>query len=156
MDLLAKGRVLLDAVTLTPREAASFGLNVGQDGQRRTGFALLSFPDITFDDLVAAAPRLAEITPEIRAQLERDATYASYLDRQQADVDALRREEAQEIPEGFDYAALPGLSAELKAKLALQRPHTLAQAGRIEGVTPAALALILATVRRQGRRRSAG
>lgn len=156
MDLLAKGRAQLDAVTLTPREAALFGLNVGQDGQRRTGFALLSFPDIAFDDLVAAAPGLAEITPEIRAQLERDATYASYLDRQQADVDALRREEAQEIPEGFDYAALPGLSAELKAKLALQRPHTLAQAGRIEGVTPAALALILATVRRQGRRRSAG
>lgn len=156
MEALANGRAALEAVTLTPREAASFGMSVGQDGQRRTGFALLSFPEITFDDLMRAAPSLGDIGPAARLQLERDATYATYLERQQADVDAMRRDEAQAIPGDFDYAGLSGLSNELKAKLTHIRPHTLAQAGRIEGVTPAALALILATMRRQGRRSSVG
>jgi len=131
-------------------------MNVGHDGQRRTAFTLLSFPEITFDDLVHAAPRLAQIDAATRVQLERDATYASYLDRQKRDVEALRREEALEIPQDLDFLALSGLSAEIKAKLARVRPHTIAHAGRVEGVTPAALAVILAAIKRQERRRSAG
>jgi tRNA uridine 5-carboxymethylaminomethyl modification enzyme len=156
MELLGKGRAALEAVAFTPREAASFGMNVGQDGQRRTAFTLLSFPEITFPDLVRAAPSLAQIDAATRIQLERDATYASYLDRQRADVDAMRRDEALEIPPDFDFLALAGLSTEIKTKLAHSRPHTIAHASRIEGVTPAALAVLLATIKRQERRRSAG
>ena len=156
MELLGKGRAALEAVAFTPREAASFGMNVGQDGQRRTAFTLLSFPEITFPDLVRAAPSLAQIDAATRIQLERDATYANYLDRQRADVDAMRRDEALEIPPDFDFLALAGLSTEIKTKLAHSRPHTIAHASRIEGVTPAALAVLLATIKRQERRRSAG
>jgi tRNA uridine 5-carboxymethylaminomethyl modification enzyme len=156
MELLESGRATLDSVALTPREAASFGMNVGQDGQRRTAFTLLSFPEITFDDLVRAAPSLAQIDAATRVQLERDAAYASYLDRQKADVDAMRREETLEIPQDFDFLALAGLSTEIRAKLARGRPHTIAHASRIEGVTPAALAILLAAIRRRERRRSAG
>ncbi|WP_413876803.1 tRNA uridine-5-carboxymethylaminomethyl(34) synthesis enzyme MnmG [Albidovulum sp.] len=156
MELLESGRATLESVALTPREAASFGMSVGQDGQRRTAFTLLSFPEITFDDLVRAAPPLAQIDAATRVQLERDAAYASYLDRQKADVDAMRREEGLEIPQDFDFLALAGLSTEIRAKLARGRPHTIAHASRIEGVTPAALAILLAAIRRRERRRSAG
>lgn len=156
MEALSEGRAALEAVTLTPREAASAGLNVGQDGQRRSAFEYLSFPGVTFDDLVRAAPGLAGISQDTREQIARDATYAAYMDRQRADVEALRREEGHAIPDGFDYAGLPGLSNELKTKLERMRPQTLAQAGRIEGVTPAALALILARIRRVKRQQATG
>ena len=152
MERLQKGRAALESLSFTPREAASFGMSVGQDGQRRTAFTLLSFPEITFEHLLRAAPSLAEVDAKTRQQLERDATYATYLDRQKADVEAMKREEALEIPPGFDFRALAGLSAELSAKLAQVRPQSLAQAGRIEGITPAALTLILAAVKRRARR----
>lgn len=152
MERLQKGRAALESLSFTPREAASFGMSVGQDGQRRTAFTLLSFPEITFEHLLRAAPSLAEVDAKTRQQLERDATYATYLDRQKADVEAMKREEALEIPPGFDFRALAGLSAELRAKLAQVRPQSLAQAGRIEGITPAALTLILAAVKRRARR----
>lgn len=156
MQALTQGLAALEAVTLTPRAAALAGISVGQDGQRRSAFEYLSFPDVTFDDLLRAAPQLADIGHETREQIARDATYAAYMDRQRADVDALRRDEGHAIPEHFDYGRLPGLSNELKAKLERVRPQTLAQAARIEGVTPAALALILARIRRAVRQRASG
>ncbi len=156
MDALGAGRAALDSLVLTPKEAAGFGMNVSQDGQRRSGFALLSFPDISFADLERADPSLAEMSIEVREQLSRDALYANYLVRQNADAEAMRRDEAHEIPEDFDYGILPSLSNELRDKLRRAQPRTLAQAGRIDGMTPAALTLILATLRRSGRARSAG
>lgn len=156
MEALASGRSALDALSLTPREAAAHGINVGQDGQRRSGFRLLSFPGISFQDLERAAPDLSAIPADIKEQLARDAIYATYIDRQSADVKAMQREEGHEIPDDFDYTALTGLSNELKGKLLQARPRTLAQAGRLDGMTPAALTLILASLRRSERQRSAG
>ncbi len=158
MEALQAGRSRLEAMSLTPKEAAEIGIKTSQDGLRRNGFALLSFPDASFDMLMQADPALAEIAPGIREQLARDALYANYIARQEADVQAMRRDETQEIPAGFDYSSLGGLSNELKGKLARVQPKTLAQAGRIDGMTPAALTLILARLKAMGRdnRRAAG
>ncbi|MDH5453404.1 MAG: tRNA uridine-5-carboxymethylaminomethyl(34) synthesis enzyme MnmG, partial [Paracoccaceae bacterium] len=113
-------------------------------------------PGVTFAQLSGVDPALAALPPEIGEQIARDALYATYIDRQNGDVQAMRRDEAHEISEDFDYSALPGLSNELKEKLSRRRPTTLAQAGQIEGITPAALTLILATLRKTGRQRAAG
>lgn len=156
MEALNGARATLEATSFTPQEARAAGIAVNQDGQRRSAYKLLSMPDVTFDILVGGAPELAAIAVEVRDQLARDALYANFIDRQRQDAEHLRRDEAVTIPESFDYAALDGLSAELKAKLLRKRPHTLAQAARIEGMTPAALTLILAIIRRDGRRRAAG
>ena len=156
MAALTAGRAALDAISLSPNEAAVHGIHIGQDGQRRSGFALLSFPGVTFAQLSGVDPALAALPPEIGEQIARDALYATYIDRQNGDVQAMRRDEAHEISEDFDYSALPGLSNELKEKLSRRRPTTLAQAGQIEGITPAALTLILATLRKTGRQRAAG
>ena len=156
MDALTAGRAALDRLTLTPREAAEHGIAVGQDGQRRSGFTLLSFADVGFEQLERIDPALTDLPKDIKEQLKRDATYATYIERQQADVAAMKRDEAHEIPADFDYAALSGLSHELRDKLARARPGTLAQAGRVDGMTPAALTLILAALRRSARLRDAG
>lgn len=156
MDALESGRAALRGIVLSPSEAVGHGLRVNQDGQRRDGLALLSFPDIGFDDLATIAPELASVPRPIRAQLERDALYAVYLDRQEADVAALRRDEQQAIPADFDYFALSGLSRELQGKLDRARPATLAQAARIDGMTPAALTLILARLKQRSRTQAAG
>ncbi|MDE3122957.1 MAG: tRNA uridine-5-carboxymethylaminomethyl(34) synthesis enzyme MnmG, partial [Paracoccaceae bacterium] len=107
-------------------------------------------------DLAHWVQELLEIPGEITDQIERDALYSVYLDRQQADIEAMRRDEGEAIPVGFDYGALSGLSNELKAKLLRIQPRTLAEAGRIEGMTPAALVLILARLKQAERKRSAG
>ena len=99
--------------------------------------------------------RLNDISPDIQQQLETDALYANYIARQQRDVEALKRDEGQRIPTGFDYSTIEGLSNELKSKLTLAKPSNLSQAGRIDGMTPAALALLLAVLRRDERKRSA-
>ncbi|MDI3337801.1 tRNA uridine-5-carboxymethylaminomethyl(34) synthesis enzyme MnmG [Defluviimonas aestuarii] len=156
LEALTSGRASLEALTLTPREAATYGIEVGQDGRRRSGFTLLSFPGVSFSALEQADPGLSALSDDIKEQLKRDATYATYIERQQADVAAVRRDEGHEIPKDFDYFALPGLSNELKEKLSRIRPTTLAQAGRVDGMTPAALTLILAMLRRFERVRSAG
>lgn len=156
MELLENGRAALESVVVTPRAASAAGLNVGQDGQRRSAFTYLAYPDIGFDDLIALAPELSAIDAETREQLARDATYATFLDRQRAETEAVKRDEAHAIPSDFDYAGLPGLSTELKLKLLRARPGTLAAAARIEGVTPAALALILSQLKRLDRTRKAG
>ena len=123
---------------------------------RRTGYDLLAFPDLTFADLEPFSSDLAEADPVIREQVARDALYVTYIDRQARDVAAMKRDESHVIPEGFDYAALEGLSNELKMKLSAARPATLAQAGRVEGMTPAAITLILARLRAEERMRAAG
>ena len=156
VEAMAVGRARLEAMSLSPTEAASVGIRVGQDGVRRNGFALLSFADVGFEQLQQVDPDLANLAPEIREQIARDALYANYITRQDADVQAMQRDESHEIPEAFDYAVLGGLSNELKGKLARIQPRSLAQAGRIDGMTPAAMTLILARLKQLGRQRSAG
>ncbi|MCL4186081.1 MAG: tRNA uridine-5-carboxymethylaminomethyl(34) synthesis enzyme MnmG [Rhodobacteraceae bacterium] len=151
---LASGRSLLERVSVTPTQAAAAGIALNQDGQRRSAFTLLGLPDVGFDRLTALVPGVEALAPEIRRQLANDALYCGYLERQADEASALRRDEAVAIPDGFDYAALAGLSAELRGKLGRARPATLGQAARIEGMTPAALTLILATLRRNARRRA--
>ena len=152
MDRLASGRALLSAWSWTSREAAAAGVRVAADGARRTAYELLAFPDVTFDTILAMSPEFAEVDESTRRQLERDALYANYIERQERDVAAMARDEAQPIPDDFDYATLSGLSAELRQKLTAARPASLAQAGRVEGMTPAALTLILARLRRARRK----
>jgi len=151
MDALVRARKALDAVTFTPGEAKAHGIIVNHDGQRRSAFGLLAVAGVEFSSLAAAAPELAVIEPEIARQLARDALYVHYIVRQSAEAEAIRRDEAWEIPVDFDYLGLSGLSTEIKAKLSRARPMTIGQAARVEGVTPAALALLLARLR-QARR----
>ena len=148
---LTHARHKLDSISLSPPEARQIGLFVNEDGQRRNGMTLLAQDGIHLRDLVPACPDLSLTPAEIAEQLKYDAMYATYIARQQADIDALRRDEAALIPTDFDYGALGGLSAELRMKLETLRPATLADAGRIEGMTPAAMVLILARMRRVAR-----
>ena len=153
---LAAGRAALAGTRVSPQEAGRHGLKVNPDGLRRSLYQLLGQPEIGAGALVAAFPEVAAIPGEILDQLARDAHYAPYLERQADEVARLARDEAVELPERLDYAAMPGLSRELQAKLALVRPRTLGQAGRIEGMTPAALTLVLMKARQAeaGRRAS--
>jgi len=146
---------VLSQKTLTPSKAERNGIEINKDGRRRTAFELLSYPNMSFQRLAEIWPELADVDPAIAAQIEIDARYDSYVKRQEIDVAALRKDEAIEIPDGFDYTTLPSLKAELRQKLTQQRPATLAQAGRIEGMTPAALMLILVTVKKQAPRKRA-
>lgn len=152
MEALASGRAILDSVLVTPTHAAARGLRLKQDGVKRTAYELLSIPDIQFDDVICFVPEAGAIEPHIREQLSRDALYSNYITRQQADVAAMRRDESQAIPADFDFMTLGGLSNELKVKLSRSRPETLAQAGRVDGMTPAALTLILARLRQKTKR----
>ena len=147
MDALAAGRAALEQDQFTPKQIQGAGIRVNQDGTKRTLFQLLAFPDVSFADLLPLSEDLESVDAETRAQLERDALYANYVDRQRQDVDRLRKDEKHGIPGDFDYDAVVGLSNELKSKLERVRPHDLAQAGRIDGMTPAALALILGRLR---------
>jgi tRNA uridine 5-carboxymethylaminomethyl modification enzyme len=152
IDMLERGRNALMSISISPSEAASNGLPVSQDGQRRNGLQLLAFPKIGIDDLRPLCPGLDGVSSEALTQLEIEALYATYVERQERDAEALARDEAQEIPDTLDYSELTGLSAELRGKLSRIRPRTLAQAGRIDGMTPTALALILTRLRRDGRK----
>ncbi len=140
---------LLSQKTLTPSEAERIGIEINKDGRRRSAFELLSYPSMTFARLAEIWPELLSVDPAIAAQTEIDARYASYVRRQDLDVAALRKDEGIAIPADFDYGDLPSLKAELRQKLAAQRPATLSHAGRIEGMTPAALMVILAAVKKQ-------
>jgi len=153
---LAAARSMARALTLTPTEAARHGLALRKDGQRRSAFELLSYPEIGVGELMRIWPRLGELPPKIAEQLEIDAKYEVYLTRQAADVESYRRDESLVLPDDIDYAALPGLSNEARHKLGAQRPRTVGQAGRIDGITPAALTLLVAHLRRQGRKPGRG
>ena len=150
MAALKAAREMARAVSLTPTEAARHGLALNKDGHRRTAFELLSYPALGTKELAGIWPRFGELDPKIAEQLEIDAKYEVYLERQAADVAAYRRDESLALPSDLDFAALPGLSNEVKQKLAAIRPRTIGQAGRIDGITPAALTLLAAHVRRGG------
>ena len=154
MERLSAGVAALQGISITASEAAKSGIRIAEDGARRSGLDLLSFADVTFANVAALRPEIRGIDLEIQEQIKRDALYANYIERQKRDVEALKKDEAQEIPFDFDYGSLSGLSNELRQKLLAVRPATLGQAGRVEGVTPAALTLILAKLR-QSQRRSA-
>ena len=155
MERLSAARARLESQSYTPRQLVNIGLKVNQDGSRRTGFQLLAFPDIDFARLIELDATLADVDALSRAQLEKDALYANYIARQERDVEMMKRDEAQDIPADFDFQAVDGLSNELKTKLSAARPANLAQAGRIDGMTPAALTLILARLRMARREKSA-
>jgi len=146
---LAEARAEAAALTLTPQAAVRHGLPVKTDGQRRNVMELLAYPTIGFDDLARVWPQIGAWPPAVREQVEIDAAYAGYLDRQVADVAAFRRDEDLRLPAELDYAAIGGLSNEVRQKLSAVRPLTLGQAARIEGVTPGALTALLAHVRRR-------
>ena len=155
MEALNRARALAREFGLTPSEADRHGLALRKDGQRRSAFDLLSYPDISFADVARIWPSLAELDGKIAAQIEIDAKYAVYLSRQAADVESYRRDENLVLPDDIDYAALPGLSNEVRHKLQTHRPRTVGQAGRIDGITPAALALLVAHLRRDKNRKPA-
>ncbi len=154
-EKLAAGKSLLEERGYTPKEINAAGIAVNQDGNRRTAFQVLAFPEVGFGELTALDERFGKIEPEIQDQLDRDALYANYIERQKRDVEAMRRDETQIIPSDFDFDGIEGLSNELKAKLNAVRPSNLGQAGRIDGITPAALTLLLAKLRQAKKAKSA-
>jgi tRNA uridine 5-carboxymethylaminomethyl modification enzyme len=147
---------MANGLTLTPSEAARHGLELRKDGQRRTAFDLLSYPNIGVADLTRIWPGFGDLDAKIAEQLEIDAKYAVYLRRQAADVESYRRDESHVLPKDIDYSTLPGLSNEVRHKLDTHRPRTIGHAARIDGITPAALTLLIAHLRRQGRKPSRG
>jgi tRNA uridine 5-carboxymethylaminomethyl modification enzyme len=154
LDRLTAARATMTDLSMTPNEAVTHGIAARQDGIRRTASALLSLPGVGFHKLVAIWPELGDFAPDIVEQLEIDAHYAGYLDRQEADILAFRRDESRTLPADLDYGAVNGLSTEARLKLEAIRPTTLGQAGRIQGVTPAALTLVLAHVRGREKKRA--
>jgi tRNA uridine 5-carboxymethylaminomethyl modification enzyme len=145
---LSRGRVLLHELKASPSAARQAGIAVNADGKARSAFDLLSYPDVSVADATRLWPELAGIPEPILDQLVVDAQYAVYLDRQARDIEAVRRDEQKPIPEELDYTAIPGLSMELRQKLAQFRPQTIAQAQAMDGMTPAAITLLLAVIRR--------
>jgi tRNA uridine 5-carboxymethylaminomethyl modification enzyme len=151
MAALEKARALCRSLTLTPNEAERHGIHINRDGVRRSAFDLLSYPDIDMAVLKRVWPELRVVDRIASEQVEVEARYAAYLERQNDEIGDLNRDDAISIPE-LDYGAMAGLSNELREKLSLVRPATLGQASRIEGMTPAALTLLLAEAKRRGRR----
>ena len=147
-DQLVSATRVSRETNFTPKEAGALGISVNADGQRRSIRDLLSYPGVSLDQFVSVRPEIADWTPAIREQIQIDAVYAGYLDRQAQDAEALRREEGLSLPANLDYAAIGGLSNEIREKLAMVRPMTLGQAGRIEGMTPGALTALLAHVKK--------
>ena len=150
-DALTRARETLQSLTLSPAKAAHVGWEINQDGRMRSAWEYLAYKDIGFAELAGVWPDLAHISPVIAAQLEIEALYSGYLERQSADVAALRRDEGLTLPRDIDYASVGGLSNEVRQKLELIRPTTLGQAGRIEGVTPGALTALLSHVKRRAK-----
>ena len=155
MEALESGKKMLDSKLYSATDLKKVGIQLKQDGTKRTAYQLLSFPEIGFEDLVAVNGQLSEIDENTRDQLSKDALYANYIERQQRDVDAMKRDENLLISQDFDYQPLDGLSNELKAKLQAARPQNLAQAGRVDGMTPAAITLLLAKLRQAQKEKSA-
>jgi len=151
MDALSAAKALAQSLSITPNEAARHGLSLNRDGQRRSAFELLAYPEIGWEQVAAIWPEMSAIDPSIAVHLEIDAKYDVYVKRQTADVEAFRRDEGLVLAD-IDYALVPGLSNEARAKLEKMRPHTVGQAGRIDGMTPAALGILAAYLRREARR----
>jgi tRNA uridine 5-carboxymethylaminomethyl modification enzyme len=155
MTALDEARLLVSSLSATPNEAARAGIRINRDGVRRTALDLLTYPDVSPDALRRLWPEFGAVPAFALEQLQADAVYSGYVDRQRADVEAFRRDENLGLPRDLDYAAVPGLSNEARQKLARIRPATLGQASRIDGMTPAALGLLLGHVR-SGRLARAG
>jgi tRNA uridine 5-carboxymethylaminomethyl modification enzyme len=153
MSALEAAKALSKSLALTPNEAARHGLSLNRDGQRRSAFELLAYPDVGWGQVRAIWPELSAIEPGIATHLEIDAKYDVYLERQSADVEAFRRDEGLVLAD-VDYELVPGLSNEVRGKLARARPFTVGQAGRIDGMTPAALGILAAYLRREARRKT--
>ncbi|WP_122074662.1 tRNA uridine-5-carboxymethylaminomethyl(34) synthesis enzyme MnmG [Pseudophaeobacter sp. EL27] len=151
VERLEATRAVLERSVFTPKQIAESGIYVNQDGNKRTGFEVLAFPDVKFENLISLLPECDETDAVTRRQLERDALYVHYIARQEKEIAAVKRDEGHVIPDGFDYSTIEGLSAELQQKLSLARPETLAKASRINGMTPAGLALVLARLRKNMR-----
>jgi tRNA uridine 5-carboxymethylaminomethyl modification enzyme len=154
MAALQAAKSLSKSLAITPNEAAKHGLALNRDGHRRSAFELLAYPEIEWSMLRGIWPELSAIEPSIAVHLEIDAKYDVYLKRQTADVDAFRRDEGLVLTD-IDYAEVPGLSNEARAKLEAGRPRTVGQAGRLDGLTPAALGILAAYLRREARRKTA-
>ena len=138
----------LKALSLTPQQAQAVGLQLNHDGLRRSAYQILSYPDVGFEQLASVWPELSDYAAPVVARVTADAVYAVYLDRQAAEIQTYRRDQSLKVPADLDLDAISGLSNELKLKLAAHRPADLAQAGRIEGMTPAALTLLAAHARK--------
>ena len=151
MRQIEEARALARTLALTPAQAAKLGLQVNQDGQRRDALQLLSYQNVTLERLCQIWPELGALSQATREQLEIDALYAGYLERQALDVEAFRRDEDLRLDPALDYASVGGLSNEVREKLAAARPVTLGQASRMEGVTPSALTALLAHAKRKKR-----
>ena len=147
-------RDLAQSLSITPSEAQKHGIALNLDGQRRTAFELMSYASIALDDIRRVWPQFAAFSPAIAEQIEIDAKYAVYLSRQTSDVASYRRDESFVLPDDLDYAVMPGLSNEAKQKLLAAKPRTIGHAARLDGITPAALTLIVANVRKQGASKS--
>ncbi|MFY9893780.1 MAG: tRNA uridine-5-carboxymethylaminomethyl(34) synthesis enzyme MnmG [Xanthobacteraceae bacterium] len=156
MAAVNAARSMAQTLTVTPNEAALYGLALRKDGHRRSAFELLSYPGIGIGDLARIWPSFSELAPKIAEQVEIDAKYEVYLSRQAADVESYRRDESLVLADDIDYATLPGLSNEVRHKLQSHRPRTIGHASRIDGITPAALTLLVAHMRRQDRKASRG
>jgi tRNA uridine 5-carboxymethylaminomethyl modification enzyme len=152
MAALAAARDFARSVSLTPSEADRYGLTLNKDGQRRSAFELLSHPNIGTAELATIWPQFGDLPPKIAQQLEIDAKYDVYLSRQAADIAAYRRDEGLELPPGLDYSQIGGLSIEVRQRLSSTRPRTISQAARMDGITPAALTLLVVHLKRNSRR----
>ena len=154
-DRLIDAMARLKVTRYSPRLIEKAGIKVSQDGAKRTAYELLSFPDVKFEQVLTLDASLENVDADVRRQVERDALYANYIERQQRDIDLLRKDEAHQIPVEFDYASVEGLSNELSSKLQRSLPENLAQAARIDGMTPSALTLLLSHLKRGTKKRIA-
>lgn len=151
---LQNGRNLLNTLTISPSAARKAGVPINEDGKIRSAFELLSYPDMEPAQVIRLWPEIGEIAAPVIEQLVVDAQYAVYLDRQRHDIEAVRRDEQRPIPDAIDYSQIPGLSMELRQKLQQHRPQTIAQAQAMDGMTPAAITLLLSVIRRGDLRRA--
>ena len=147
LDDLTKNKSLLTQITISPQEAKEYQVIVKKDGKKRTALELLSFPGVRVDNFLSGSPELSCVSAESKRQVERDALYANYVERQARDAETLKRDEVLLIPANLDYSKITGLSNEAKAKLSKVRPENIGQASRIDGITPAALTLVIANLR---------
>ena len=155
MEQINAVRSVLEASSFTPSQAQAVGIRINQDGSRRNAMQLLAFPDVSFAEIIQLDPEFGDIDLEIQTQMEREALYANYIQRQQRDIESLQKDEALKIPGDFDYAGLDGLSNELTTKLSAVRPSSIGQASRIDGMTPAAVTVILSKLRQLQRKKTA-
>ena len=155
INRIKKARELFENQTYTPKTLSQNGISISQDGNRRTLMQVLAFPNVSYKDLFKLEPKLIKIDEETLKQIQKDATYVNYLDRQRKDIDTIKKDERVLIPMDLDYNLIQGLSTELKLKLSRARPKNMLQASNIDGITPAALMLVMAKIKFLGKAASA-